>query len=144
MELTYEGLRNTMTFVDMAKPAPIPTDAELEILSTLWRLGPSTVRDVHLEISKAKQTRYTTVLKTMQIMTEKGLLRRDANQRAHIYRAERPREATQRQLAGDLLERAFRGSPADLLLGALSARRASKQELAEIREMLDRFEKDTE
>jgi BlaI family penicillinase repressor len=79
----------------------------------------------------------------MQIMAEKGLLRRDEQQRAHIYEAARPREWTQRQLAGDLLQRAFDGSASSLMLGALSARKASKKELAELRQLLDEYEKGT-
>src|SRR5580700_11085284 len=112
-----------------AKPnqLPRPTDAELEILTVLWSLGPSTVRDVHETIARRKPTQYTTVLKTLQIMAEKGLVERNENQRAHIYSAAKPRAWTQRQLAGDLLERAFGGSAASLMLGALAARRASHQ-----------------
>ena len=94
-------------------------------------------------IAARKPTQYTTVLKVMQIMAEKGLLRRDEQQRAHIYEAARPREWTQRQLAGDLLQRAFDGSASSLMLGALSARKASKKELAELRQLLDEYEKGT-
>src|SRR5689334_24687458 len=111
---------------------PRPTDAELEILTVLWSRGPSTVRDVHEAIAQRKPTQYTTVLKTLQIMAEKGLVRRDEKQRAHIYEAARPREWTQQQLAGDLLHRAFDNSATSLLLGALSARKASKEELSEL------------
>ncbi len=121
---------------------PRPTDAELEILTVLWSRGPSTVRAVHETIAGRKPTQYTTVLKLMQIMAEKGLVRRDVKQRAHIYEAARPREWTQRQLAGDLLQRAFHGSARSLLLGALSSRKASKKELAELRRLLDEYEKE--
>src|SRR5271163_4563711 len=114
----------------MAKNLPRPTDAELEILTALWSLGPSTVRDIHTAIEARKPTHYTTVLKLMQIMAEKGLVRRDEKQRAHVYEAARPREWTQKQLAGDLLHRAFNGSARSFLLGALSARKASKKDLA--------------
>jgi predicted transcriptional regulator len=127
----------------MADETPRPTDAELEILTVLWSRGPSTVRDVHEVIARRKPTQYTTVLKLMQIMADKGLVRRDEKQRAHVYQAARPREWTQRQLAGDLLERAFNGSAGSLLQGALSARKASKAELAELRRMLDEYEKGT-
>src|ERR1700682_6254565 len=120
---------------------PRPTDAELEVLTVLWSRGPSTVRDVHEIIVKRKPTQYTTVLKMMQIMTEKGLVRRDDKQRAHVYEAARPREWTQKQLAGDLLHRAFNGSASSMLVGALSARKASKNELAELRRLLDEYEK---
>ncbi len=119
---------------------PRPTDAELEILAVLWSRGPSTVRDVHETIAKRKPAQYTTVLKLLQIMTGKGLVHRDEKDRAHIYQASRPREWTQRQLAGDLLQRAFNGSAKSLVLGALSARKTSKQELAEIRELLDQYD----
>ncbi|MBZ5585007.1 MAG: BlaI/MecI/CopY family transcriptional regulator [Acidobacteriia bacterium] len=120
---------------------PRPTDAELEILTVLWSRGPSTVREVHEGIARRKPAQYTTVLKLLQIMAEKGLVQRDERQRAHVYRASRPREWTQQQLAGDLLRRAFGGSAAGLVLGALSARPASPEELAEIRRMLDEYEK---
>ncbi len=120
---------------------PRPTDAELEILTVLWSRGPSTVREVHEAIARRKPAQYTTVLKLMQIMAEKGLVQRDERQRAHVYRASKPREWTQRQLAGDLLQRAFGGSAAGLVLGALSARKTSAAELAEIRLLLDEYEK---
>ena len=119
---------------------PRPTDAELDILTVLWSRGASTVRDVHEELIKRKPTQYTTVLKLMQIMAEKGLVRRNEDQRAHIYEASRPPEWTQRQLAGDLLQRAFGGSARGLMLGALSAKKASKVELAELRRLLDEYE----
>ena len=120
---------------------PRPTDSELEILTVLWSRGPATVREVHEVIAGRKPAQYTTVLKTLQIMAEKGLVRRDEKQRAHIYEVAASRESTQRQLAGDLLQRAFSGSAARLLQGALSARKASKAELAELRKMLDEHEK---
>lgn len=126
-----------------AKPheLPRPTDAELEILTVLWSLGPSTVRDVHEAITRRKPAQYTTVLKTLQIMAEKGLVERNEEQRAHVYSAARPREWTQRQLAGDLLQRAFGGSAASLMLGALSAHKASREELAELRKFLEDYDK---
>ena len=120
---------------------PRPTDAELEILTVLWDRGASTVRDVHEAIAQRKPTQYTTVLKMLQIMAEKRLVRRDEKQRAHIYEAAQPREWTQRQLAGDLLQRAFNGSAKGLMLGALSSHRASKEELAELRSFLEEYEK---
>lgn len=126
----------------MTKPPGLqkPTEAELDILTVLWSRGPSTVRDVHEVLIQRKSTQYTTVLKTLQIMTEKGLVARDENQRSHVYKPAQSRESTQKQLAGDLLRRAFDGSAALLLQGALSARRASKEELAELRSLLDRYE----
>jgi len=125
----------------MAAEPPRPTDAELEILTVLWSLGPATVREVHDVINRRRPAQYSTVLKFMQIMAEKGLVRRDEKQRAHIYAAARPREWTQRQLAGDLLERAFAGSAKTLLIGALSARKATKEDLAEMRKLLDEYPK---
>jgi BlaI family transcriptional regulator, penicillinase repressor len=125
----------------MSRQPPRPTDAELEILTILWSRGPSTVRDVHESITQRKPAQYSTVLKFMQIMAEKGLVRRNEKQRAHIYEAAQPREWTQQRLAGDLLQRAFGGSAANLMVGALSARKASKQELAELRKLLDQYEK---
>jgi len=120
---------------------PRPTDGELEILTVLWARGPSTVREVHDAIAQRKPALYTTVLKLLQIMMEKSLVRRDVRQRAHVYEASRPREWTQRQLAGDLLRRAFGGSASSLLLGALSASKATPEELAEIRRMIEKHAK---
>ncbi len=125
----------------MPEERPRPTDAELEILTVLWSRGPSTVRDVHAVIAARKPTQYTTVLKLLQIMAEKGHVRRNEKQRAHVYEAAKPREWTQRQLAGDLLQRAFEGSARNLVLGALAARKAGKRELAELRKLLDEYEK---
>ena len=123
---------------------PKPTEAELEILNVLWTHGPSTVREVHEEICAHKVAQYTTVLKTMQIMSEKNLVKRDERQRAHVYAATQPREWTQKQIAGDLLQRAFGGSARSLLMGALSARKASKDELRAIRQLLDDYEKENQ
>jgi len=120
---------------------PKPTESELEILTVLWSRGASTVRDVHNVIAARKPTQYTTVLKLMQIMAEKGLVVRNQEQRAHVYEPAKPREWTQRQLAGDLLQRGFDGSARTLMMGALSARKASKAELAELRKLLDEYEK---
>lgn len=120
---------------------PRPTDAELEILTVLWSRGASTVREIHETIAARRPAQYTTVLKLLQIMAEKGLVHRDEEQRAHVYEAARPREWTQKQLAGDLLQRGFEGSAVRLLQGALSARKTSKAELAEIRRLLDEYEK---
>lgn len=127
----------------MSEEPPRPTDAELEILTVLWSRGPSTVRDVHEIIAARKPAQYTTVLKQLQVMAEKGLVRRDQTQRSHVYEPTRPREWTQRQLAGDLLKRGFDGSAKGLLVGALSARKASRKELAELRRLLDEYEKRT-
>lgn len=118
---------------------PRPTDGELAILRVLWRRGPSTVRDVHTELNRDQETAYTTTLKLMQIMAEKGLVSRDESQRTHVYTAAAPQEQTQRQLVGDLLDRAFNGSAQKLVLQALSAKKASAEELAEIRKLLDQM-----
>jgi predicted transcriptional regulator len=121
---------------------PRPTDAELEILNVLWQQGACTVRDVHRAISRTKPaTGYTTVLKLMQIMSEKELVRRDESQRAHVYEARLAREQTQRQLISDLLERAFDGSATKLVMQALSAKKTSAEELSNIRDMLDEYER---
>ena len=127
----------------MPEHPPKPTAAELEILTVLWSLGPVTVRDVYEALSRRRPAQYSTVLKFLQIMAEKGLARRNEKQRAHIYEAARPREWTQRQLAGDLLQRAFDGSAKSLMLGALSSQRASRKELSELREFLEEYEKGT-
>jgi BlaI family penicillinase repressor len=125
----------------MTGKPPRPTDAELEILTVLWSIGPATVREVYTVILRRREAQYSTILKFMQIMAEKGLVRRDERERAHVYEAARPREWTQRQLAGDLLERAFNGSAKALLMGALSARKASKEELAGMWELLNEYRK---
>ena len=117
---------------------PRPTDAELAILRVLWQRGPSTVRQVLEDLGE--NTGYTTVLKFMQIMTEKGLLRRDARDRTHVYEAELPEETTRRQLVNHLLERAFGGSAKKLVMQALSTKKASREELAEIRSLLDKMQ----
>jgi len=117
----------------------LPTGAELEILMVLWRLGPSTVREVHDALGKASG--YTTTLKQMQVMHEKGLLLRTERYRSHVYEAGVSKDQTQQQLAGDLLLRAFEGSAKNLVLGALRAQPASEEELAEIRRMISEFEK---
>lgn len=118
---------------------PLPTDAELDILAVLWRLGPSTVREVHEALGK--DSGYTTALKQMQVMTEKGLLVRSERYRSHVYEAAVPREQTQEQIAGDMLKRAFGGSAKNLMLGALRAQPASDEDLAEIRRLLNELGK---
>jgi predicted transcriptional regulator len=120
---------------------PRPTDAELEILKVLWRRGPSTVREVFETLGEARGTGYTTVLKLMQIMAAKGLVKRDEGERAHRYEAALAEDETQRQLVGDLLRKAFDGSAKKLVLQALSSERATAEELAEIRRMLDQLER---
>src|SRR5689334_22104483 len=113
---------------------PLPTDAEVAILAVLWRRGASTVREVHDALGK--DSGYTTTLKLLQLMFEKGLVVRNERYRSHLYEARAPKEQTQQQIAGDLMTRAFDGSAKSLLLGALAARPASSKELDEIRTLL--------
>jgi predicted transcriptional regulator len=126
--------------VSMGKP-PKPTEAELAILRVLWQRGPSTVRQVHEALNSVKKTGYTTVLKFMQIMHEKGLVTRDEKPYAHVYEARLPQQQAQRTLVADLLERAFEGSMSSLLLQALSSRKATPEELADIRKILKDYER---
>jgi BlaI family transcriptional regulator, penicillinase repressor len=116
---------------------PRPTDAELAILRVLWDLGPCTVRQVHEVLSRERPAAYTTSLKLLQIMTDKGLVSRDERDRSHVYQAKLTEEQTQRQLVRDLLDRAFGGSASKLVMQALAARRASAEELSEIRRLID-------
>ncbi|HUF48329.1 MAG TPA: BlaI/MecI/CopY family transcriptional regulator [Vicinamibacterales bacterium] len=121
----------------MRKPLPRPTDAELAILRVLWDHGPATVRHVHEALSGTRETGYTTTLKLMQIMAEKGLVRRDESARTHVYAARLPQEETQRQLVSHLLDRAFGGSAAELVLQALKAGETSPDQLRQIQELID-------
>jgi BlaI family transcriptional regulator, penicillinase repressor len=126
----------------MKDPTPQkPTAAELQILQVLWERGPSTVREVHDALQEEKALGYTTVLKLMQIMTAKGLVRRNEDQRAHVYEAQQPAEKTKRQFAADMLERVFDGSARELMLHALAAQRSSRQEIEELRNLLDEHER---
>lgn len=118
-----------------------PTTSELEILRVLWDRGPSTVRDVHLALSQKKAMGYTTVLKLLQIMTAKGSVRRNETQRAHVYEAGRPAEQTKQQIAGDVLQRVFEGSASQLMMHALAGRKASPEEIGELRRLLDEYER---
>lgn len=120
---------------------PKPTASELEILQVLWERGPSTVREVHEALRGKRPMGYTSVLKLMQIMTAKGTLRRNEEQRAHVYEAVEPAEKTKRQLALDVLQRVFEGSASDLMMHALSGRKASKEEIEEMRRMLSEYER---
>ena len=121
----------------MGRTLPRPTDAELEILRVLWEHGPTTVRQVHEALAHTRETGYTTTLKLMQIMAEKGLVTRDESARTHVYEARVSQEHTQRQLLDDLVERAFGGSAAELVLRALSSHKTSNEELLEIRRLID-------
>lgn len=120
---------------------PLPTEAELAILQVLWSSGPQTVREVHAALTD-RQTGYTTALKQMQVMTEKGLLTRSERFRSHVYAAKQPQERTQQRLLTNLLQRAFAGSAKDLVLGALSARPVSAAELTEIKALIQQFERE--
>lgn len=119
---------------------PGPTDRELAILRILWDQGPSTVRQVNEAMNRQEDTGYTTTLKLMQIMAEKGLLIRDESQWKHVYKPAATEERTQKQLVRDLLERAFSGSAEKLVMRALSAKKVPPDQLARIRRMLDEFE----
>jgi predicted transcriptional regulator len=120
---------------------PRPTQAELEILRVLWDRGSSTVRDVHTTLAKERAIGYTTVLKFMQIMAEKGLVARDETERAHVYKAKVAQEQTQRQLVRHLLEGAFGGSATKLMMQALASKPATADEIAQMRKMLEEFDK---
>ncbi|OLB19519.1 MAG: transcriptional regulator [Acidobacteria bacterium] len=122
------------------EPLQKPTVSELEILRVLWARGPSTVREVHEELSEKKALGYTTVLKLLQIMTAKGTVRRNEEQRAHVYEACQPATETKRQLVGDVLQRVFEGSASELMIHALEGRRTSKKELDELRRLLDEYQ----
>ena len=117
-----------------------PTDAELAILRVLWQRGPSTVRDVWERLTASQKTGYTTILKLLQIMFEKGLVKRDATERSHVYQAAVSEDQTQRQVIGHLLERLFSGSAPRLVMQALAVKKASRAVLAEIRKLLDAME----
>lgn len=125
----------------MGQPmTPKPTEGELAILQVLWQSGPQTVREVQTSLNHNRKAGYTTVLKLLQIMTNKGLVLRDESARAHVYRARLSEEETQHQLVGDLLDRAFRGSASKLVMRALASKKASPEELVEIRDLLNKLE----
>ena len=119
-----------------------PTDAELSILDVIWESGPSTVRQVYQILSEKQDMGYTTVLKFMQIMTEKGLLERNTTVRPQLFTPTQPQQQTQKALLRDLLDRAFRGSPGTLALQALSMRKSTSEELQEIRTLIDKIERE--
>jgi len=123
------------------KRTPRPTDAELAILRVIWPLGEGTVREIHEVLARRQPTGYTTVLKLLQIMHEKGLVERDESERAHVYRAAKGQQKMQRELVSDLLDRAFGGSMSALVVQALSSKKASPAELDEIRHLLDELER---
>jgi len=123
----------------MGRLQPKPTDAELAILRVLWERGPSTVRQVHEALAGTRDTGYTTTLKLMQIMADKGLVTRNETARTHVYAASAGEAQTQQQLVKDLVDRAFGGSAATLVLRALSAEGTSESELREIRKLIDDY-----
>jgi predicted transcriptional regulator len=126
----------------MSKSGPLkPTDAELAVLRVLWRSGPSTVRQVWEQLSRTRQTGYTTVLKIMQIMFDKGLVARDEAERSHVYQPRLSETQTQRQAVGHLLDNVFSGSAPKLVMQALATKKATPEELAEIRRLLDELER---
>jgi len=118
---------------------PLPTDAEIDILAALWELGPSTVREVHEALRK--DCGYTTTLKQMQLMTEKGLVKRSERFRSHVYESAVPKEELRSKIAGDLMRRVFGGSASNLVMGALEAQPASAEELAQIQKMIKEYGK---
>ncbi|HEY3400378.1 MAG TPA: BlaI/MecI/CopY family transcriptional regulator [Geothrix sp.] len=119
------------------QPSPRPTDAELAILRVLWERGPSTVRQVFEVLAAERELGYTTVLKMLQIMHEKGLVQRDVTDRTHVFSTTQTQVQTQRNMLDDLLDKAFGGSSLNLVMQALATRKTSREELAEIRKMLD-------
>jgi len=116
------------------------TELQLALLRVLWTRGPSTVREVYEAVNETKPLGYTGVLKLLQIMTTKGTVRRNEEQRAHVYEAFQPAEQTKRQLAGDVLQRVFEGSASQLMMHALAGRKSSRRELDELRLLLDEYE----
>lgn len=122
----------------MSKSKPAPTNSELEILNVLWKRGPSTVRDVHEELGAKRDVGYTTILKLMQLMAEKGLVRRNESARSHVYAAAVQEKRVKRHLVSDLMDRVFDGSAASMVMQALSSQKATPEELEQIRALLDK------
>jgi len=121
----------------MAGSNTIPSNSELEILHVLWRKGPQTVRQIHPALRRKREIGYTTVLKTLQVMAEKGLVTRDETERSHVYRAAVPEKSVKRRLVSDMLDRVFEGSAANLVLQALSTKRATPEDIRRIRKLLN-------
>ena len=121
----------------MAGANTIPSNSELEILHVLWRKGPQTVRQIHPALRRKREIGYTTVLKTLQVMAEKGLVTRDETERSHVYRAAVPEKSVKRRLVSDMLDRVFEGSAANLVLQALSTKRATPEDIRRIRKLLN-------
>jgi BlaI family transcriptional regulator, penicillinase repressor len=133
-----DNIRNASYIARMTNPTPVPTNSELEILNVLWRRGPSTVRTVHEQVGAKRDIGYTTVLKLMQLMAEKGLVERDESERSHVYAAAVPEKKIKKHLVSEMMDRVFEGSAASLVMQALSSKKASKEEIEQIRELLDR------
>lgn len=125
----------------MTDSQPQPTSAELELLNILWERGPSTVRQIHEVVSGSRQTGYTTTLKILQKMFDKGLVKRDESSRSHIYKPAVQAEKTQRQLVNDLIEKAFGGAAEKLVMQALSSHQVAPEEIETLRKLLDSLEK---
>jgi predicted transcriptional regulator len=123
-------------------PASQPTDVELQILQVLWEHGPSTVRFIHNGLAKTRDTAYATTVKMLVIMFDKGLVTRDDSVRPQIYRAAMTRARTQKQMLSDFIHKVYDGSAASVVLQALSSKKASKEDMAKIRELLDELEED--
>ncbi|MEW6411316.1 MAG: BlaI/MecI/CopY family transcriptional regulator [Candidatus Zixiibacteriota bacterium] len=121
-----------------------PTDAELDVLRVLWEHGPGTVKEIHQKLPDHPRRGYTTVLKLLQIMADKGLVKRDESQRAHVYRVDVSLEQTQTKMITHLMDKAFNNSMSSLVMRALSARPASREELLEIRKLLDQMEEESQ
>ncbi len=121
----------------MSREAPMPSNAELEILRILWKRGPLTVREVHEQLKGERDIGYTTVLKTMQVMAEKKIVTRDESERSHVYAPAVEEKSIKRRLVSELLDKAFDGSAAQLVMQALSDKRASPEDLRKIRKLLD-------
>jgi predicted transcriptional regulator len=136
LTLTNDFVNNAV----MASTPRRPTEGELAILQVLWNGGPQSVRDIQRVLNESKPTGYTTVLKLIQIMTEKGLVERDESVRPQIYRAHYSQEHTQRQLVRDLIQRAFGGSVKALVLRALAGRKSTREELVAMEKLLEKFE----
>ena len=132
-----------MSYMKTSSNFPKPTEAQLDVLNILWDRGPLTVRQVHEELSRAKPSQYTTTLKIMQVMADRGLVARDERERSHVYHPRIKREEAQHQLASDLMNRVFKGSARRLLVSALGAKRASMKELDELRDYIEQYRERT-
>ena len=136
-ETSRRLMRDLQNGAVMSNGSPIPSNAELEILHILWKKGPQTVREIYPALKRKREIGYTTVLKTMQVMAEKGLVTRDESERSHVYEAAVPEKSIKRRLVSDLLDRVFEGSAANLVLQALSTKRASPEDIRKIRKLLN-------